>query len=103
MINTSGIKDAITEHEALRKDLKLAEDTLKTVQCRFGQGMTHVFVGGCRFDFLTMDRESGYAPYVMKGCEELQQAAEKIMQNRVKMLRGRIEGVEFKIKQLSKG
>lgn len=103
MLNTALLKQAITQHENLIKELKLAEDTLKTVQCKFGQNMTKVSVGGCSFDFQMLDRESGYAPYVIKGCEELQQAAEKIMQNRVKMLLGQIEGLEFKIKELSKG
>lgn len=103
MIETGLLKAAIERYENLRKDLVLAENTLKIVQCKFGQTMTKVSVGDCSFDFQTLDRESGYAPYVMKGCEELQQAAEKIMQNRVKMLHGQIEGVEFKIKELSKG
>lgn len=103
MIDTRLIKAAIDRYEGLIKDLELAEKNLKTVQCKFGQGMTKVSVGGCSFDFQTLDRESGYSPYVIKGCEELQQAAEKIMQNRVKMLHGQIEGLEFKIKELSKG
>jgi len=99
---TAELRQAIEKYDALKKKHHEALKTLKQVQCKAGQDYVPVFVGGCKFDFATLDRQSGWMPYVMKGCEELQKAAEKIMFNYVKSIEGEMEGAQWKVKQLAR-
>ena len=99
---TENLKNAIAKLEALKIKHSDALKTLAVVQCKFGQEMTHVTVGGHTFTFQNLSRESGWMPYVVEGCEELQQAAEKIMINHVRSLAAKVEGAKWKVQQLAK-
>jgi uncharacterized lipoprotein YehR (DUF1307 family) len=99
---TKQLKEAIAVLESLKSQKQDAEKVLAAVKCKFGQDMVNVSVGGHTFAFQTLSRESGWMPYVIKGCEELQQAAEKIMKHKVLALEGKIEGATWKIQQIAK-
>lgn len=99
---TTELKKAISELEAINASLEEAKKKLATVRCLYGQVEPSIYVCGVPFKFTTLDRSSGWTPYVVKGCEELQQAAEKIMVNYVRVLEGRAEGATWKVKQLAK-
>lgn len=99
---TTELKKAISELDALNASLADAKKKLAVVRCLDGQSEPSITVCGVPFKFTTLDRSSGWSPYVVKGCEELQQSAEKIMANYVRSLEGRAEGARWKVKQLAK-
>ena len=99
---TKELKDAIEEMEKIKISLEEARKKLAAVRCQAGQTEPSISVCGVSFKITDLDRSSGWMPYVAKGCEELQQAAEKIMANYVHSLEGRAEGARWKVKQLAK-
>lgn len=99
---TTALKNAIAELEKLTASLDEAKKKLAIVRCNAGQQEPSVSVCGVVFQITNLDKSSGWMPYVMKGCEELQQAAEKIMVNNVRYLEGKVEGAVWKVKKLAK-
>ena len=99
---TTELKAAIASLEKINTELAAAKKQLAAVRCADGQAEPSVSVCGVSFKYTTLDRSSGWMPYVIKGCEELQHAAEKIMVNYVRVLEGRAEGAAWKVKQCVK-
>lgn len=86
-----------------RASVEEADKRVRTLQLRSGQDTACVHFLGLAVPVTVLSERSGYMPVKVQGRQALLDACLRAAQDDLILCRGRVEGLEHKLRQLAKG
>lgn len=99
-MDTEAIRRQTAVVDAARKEVAATEKLIAQVSARHGQDCATVHVNGVPFSVVQLNR--AYMPEVVKGAEVIQRECIAILQANLFAQRSKLEGAEWKLRQLVK-
>jgi hypothetical protein len=102
MNHTKTLRELLDLIEKQEEKTRLIERQIAALNNKDGQGLSKLSVNGVIFDVNTLDSESGWMPYTIKGMEHLVQSANAVLEVFLRRAKTNLEETRFKYIQLSK-
>jgi hypothetical protein len=99
-MDTEAIRRQTEVVDAARKAVAATQKLIAQVSARSGQDCATVSVNGVVFNLVQLN--SAYMPQVVKGMEAIQRECLAILQANLSAQRSKLEGAEWKLRQLVK-
>lgn len=96
------LRDLLDAIEKQEQQVRLYEGQLATLNNQRGQSLCTMSVCGVQYNISTLDRESGWNAYTIKGMEKLRDEAINIVDIFLRNAKKNLEETKFKYIQLSK-
>lgn len=99
-MNITVIKQQLDELASLYKRSSEAQNQKSVLEGKSGQDTCHIVINGVSFNVTELNKY--YLPEVIKGMEIIQKEAVKLKEMQIATIKGKIEGLEFTIRNLTK-
>lgn len=100
IVDTEAIRRQTAAVDAARKNVAETQKLIAQVSARLGQDCATVHVNGVPFSVVQLN--SAHMPQVVKGAEVIQRECIAILQANLSVQLSRLEGAEWKLRQLVK-
>lgn len=100
-MDTEAIRRQSEVVDAARRAVNSTQKLIAQVSARHGQDCAEIHVNGVVFSVTALNRT--YMPEVIRGMESIQRQCIELLQTRLSSERSKLEGAEWKLRQLVKG